>query len=251
MSGRRTPGLYGRRGAHSRGLCLPGRDRDTGPLLLVAAGCVAQPLPDPNDCNRPSSPCRLERPLPSSRLGCGLRQLKFWEACAEKLHGVDLLSDRVAAARQFVADIDLRQANGWQLPYADVSMDLVSAHTLFSSILNEDARASVAAEMTRVLDPHGHILIFDFRISHPLNSDTIGIRRSEISRLFPDFQQHAQSLILAPPIARCLAPVAPCLAVVLEGLCPPLRTHNMSLLRSRRLGIKGEHSSRRHGHGGK
>jgi SAM-dependent methyltransferase len=171
-------------------------------------------------------------------VGCGsgawLRQLKSWGVCAENLHGVDLLVDRVAAAREFAADIDFREANGWQLPYPDASMDLVSAHTVFSSILNEDARASVAAEMTRVLDPLGHILIFDFRISHPLNSDTIGIRRSEISRLFPNFQQDAQSLILAPPIARRLAPVAPWLAVVFEGLCPPLRTHNMSLLRLRR-----------------
>ncbi len=167
-------------------------------------------------------------------VGCGtgawLRQLLAWGGRAENLHGVDLLADRIAAARRLAPDVDYRQADGWQLPYANASMDLVSAHTVFSSILNEHARAGVAAEMTRVLDPHGYILIFDFRISHPLNPDTIGIRRREIRRLFPGFRQYAQSLILAPPIARRLAPVAPWLAVVIEALCPLLRTHNVFLL---------------------
>jgi SAM-dependent methyltransferase len=167
-------------------------------------------------------------------VGCGsgswLRQLLAWGGRAENLHGVDLLEDRITAARQLAPDIDYRQANGWQLPFADASMDLITAHTLFSSILNEHARARVAAEMTRVLDPHGYILLFDFRISHPLNHNTIGIKRSEIRRLFVGFRQYAQSMILAPPIARRLAPVAPWLAVVIESLCPPLRTHNLFLL---------------------
>jgi ubiquinone/menaquinone biosynthesis C-methylase UbiE len=167
-------------------------------------------------------------------VGCGsgawLRQLLAWGGRAENLHGVDLLADRIATARRLTPDADYRQADGWQLPYANASMDLVSAHTVFSSILNEHARAGVAIEMTRVLDPHGCILIFDFRISHPMNPDTVGIRRREIRRLFPGFRQYAQSLILAPPIARRLAPFAPWLAVVLEALCPPLRTHNVFLL---------------------
>jgi len=167
-------------------------------------------------------------------VGCGsgawLRQLLAWGGRAENLHGVDLLADRIVAARRLAPDVDYRQGDGWQLPYANASMDLVSAHTVFSSILNERARAAVAAEMTRVLEPRGYILIFDFRISHPLNPDTVGIRRREIRRLFPGFRQYAQSLILAPPIARRLAPIAPWLAVVIEALCPPLRTHNVFLL---------------------
>lgn len=172
-------------------------------------------------------------------VGCGsgawLRQLLAWGAQAGNLHGIDLLEDRIAAARRLAPDVDFRQADGWRLPYADASMDLVSAHTVFSSILNEHARAGVAAEMTRVLEPHGYILIFDFRISHPRNPDTIGIRRREIRRLFPGFGQYAQSLILAPPIARRLTPVAPWLAVAMEALCPPLRTHNVFLLQSKEI----------------
>lgn len=169
-------------------------------------------------------------------VGCGsggwLRQLQAWGASAQNLHGVDLLPDRIDRARQLAPEIDHRVGSGWQLPFDNAAMGLVTAHTVFSSILNADARQSLAAEMVRVLAPHGRILIFDFRISHPRNRDAIGIRKSEIRRLFPGFQLYSRSLELAPPIARKIVPVAPVAALVLEALCPPLRTHSMHLLQN-------------------
>lgn len=168
-------------------------------------------------------------------VGCGsggwLRQLLAWGADAQNLHGVDLLPDRIDHARQFAPEIDFRVGSGWQLPFDSSAMNLVTAHTVFSSILNADARRSMAAEMVRVLAPQGCILIFDFRISHPRNRDTIGIRKSEIRRLFPGFQLYSRSLELAPPIARRIVPVAPVVALALEALCPLLRTHSLHLLR--------------------
>jgi SAM-dependent methyltransferase len=167
-------------------------------------------------------------------VGCGngvwLQQLMTWGAQAENLHGVDLLPDRIAAARCLAPHIDYRQGSGWQLPFEDGSMDLVSAHTVFSSILNAEARAGLAREMSRVMAPRGCILIHDFRVRHPLNPDTTAIRRSEIRRLFPKFKLYSRSVTLAPPIARRLAPAALWLAEVVEALCPLLRTHNMNLL---------------------
>jgi SAM-dependent methyltransferase len=167
-------------------------------------------------------------------VGCGsggwLRQLAAWGASAENLHGIDLLTDRIACARRLAPEIDHRVGSGWQLPFASVAMNLVTAQTVFSSILSADARQSLAAEMVRVLRPEGSILIFDFRITPPRNRDVIGIRRSEIHRLFPGFNLHSRTLELAPPLARKIAPVSPVLALVLEALCPLLRTHAMYLL---------------------
>jgi SAM-dependent methyltransferase len=169
-------------------------------------------------------------------VGCGsggwLRQLLAWGASAQNLHGIDLLPDRIDRARQLAPEIDHRVGSGWQLPFDNAAMDLVTAHTVFSSILNADARQSLAAEMVRVLAPQGCILIFDFRISHPRNRDAIGIRKSEIRRLFPSFQLYSRSLELAPPLARRIAPVSPVVALALEALCPLLRTHSMHLLQS-------------------
>lgn len=175
--------------------------------------------------------------LSSSRVldvGCGsgtwLRQLCAWGACAANLHGIDLLADRIALARQLDPQIDYRVGSGWQLPFEDASMDLVTAHTVFSSVPNDAARQCLATETIRVVNPRGRILIFDFRISHPRNHDTVGIRKKEIRRLFPDFQLVSRSLNLAPPLLRRIAPASPALAIVLEKLCPFLRTHAMYFL---------------------
>ncbi|MGD0479740.1 MAG: class I SAM-dependent methyltransferase [Terracidiphilus sp.] len=172
-------------------------------------------------------------------VGCGsggwLRQLLAWGASVENLHGIDLLADRIDRARQLAPKIDHRVGSGWQLPFDSAAMNLVTAHTVFSSILDADARQSLAAEMLRVVAPQGSILIFDFRISHPRNRNTIGIRKSEIRRLFLGFELDSHSLELAPPIARKIAPVAPVVALALEALCPLLRTHSMHLLQRVRL----------------
>jgi len=168
-------------------------------------------------------------------VGCGsggwLRQLQAWGACTQQLHGIDLLPDRIALARELSPGIDYCVGSGWELPFDNTTMDLVSAHTVLSSILNADARQRLTAEMVRVLAVQGCILIFDFRIGNPRNRDTIGIRRREIRRLFPGFRLYSRSLQLAPPIARRIAPVSPVLTLVLEALCPLLRTHVMYLLR--------------------
>ncbi|MEA1867009.1 MAG: hypothetical protein U9N19_02755 [Thermodesulfobacteriota bacterium] len=47
------------------------------------------------------------------------------------------------------------------------------------------ARKALAEEMVSVLKSGGMIFIYDYRISDPRNPDTVGIRKSEIKRLFP------------------------------------------------------------------
>jgi ubiquinone/menaquinone biosynthesis C-methylase UbiE len=167
-------------------------------------------------------------------VGCGsggwLRQLCAWGACADNLHGIDLLQDRIAAARELSPQIDFRVGSAWQLPFEDASMDLVTAHTVFSSVPNAAARQRLAHEMRRMLKGSGRILIFDFRIRRPGNYDTVGIRRKEIRRLFPGFQLASRTLNLAPPLLRAIAPASQALAILLEALCPFLRTHAMYLL---------------------
>jgi SAM-dependent methyltransferase len=167
-------------------------------------------------------------------VGCGsgtwLRQLYAWGASASNLHGIDLLPDRIEQARQFSPNMDFRIGSGWQLPFEGDSMDLVTAHTVFSSVPNAASRERLAEEMMRVLKARGRVLIFDFRISRPGNRETVGIRRKEIRRLFPGFQTVSRSLDLAPPLLRSIAPVSPALAILLEALCPFLRTHTMYLL---------------------
>ncbi len=168
-------------------------------------------------------------------VGCGvggwLRKLLEWGASANRLHGIDLLQDRIDNARCLSSGIDFQVASGYELPFPDSSMDLISAHTVFSSIVDTEHRKSLAEEMVRVLRPGGRILIYDYRISDPRNRDTVGIRTYEIRRLFPGRSLRVRSLTLAPPIARRIAPVSPLLCQLLERCIPFLRTHLFCLLR--------------------
>lgn len=168
-------------------------------------------------------------------VGCGagswLLTCLQWGAGAERLHGIDLLEDRIAWARGLLPQADLRVVEGATIPYPDASMDLIFAQTVFSSIKDPVARMALAGEMCRVTKPKGAILIYDFRISHPRSPDTVGIRLSEIQRLFPAMVIARRRLTLAPPIARRVAPWSPLLVHALEACLPFLRTHALYLVR--------------------
>jgi 2-polyprenyl-3-methyl-5-hydroxy-6-metoxy-1,4-benzoquinol methylase len=53
--------------------------------------------------------------------GCGagdwLRTLRAWGAAEGKLHGIDLLEDRIGEARAAAPAIDFRVGSGWALPF--------------------------------------------------------------------------------------------------------------------------------------
>ena len=167
-------------------------------------------------------------------VGCGdggwLRTLAGWGASPERLHGLDLLADRIARAKVMSPNIDFRAAAGWPSPFPDQSMDLVSALTVFSSILDPAARLSLAADMLRVARPGGTIMVYDFRVKRPDNRDVAAVSASEIRRLFPGRPCAFRSLTLAPPLARRLAPLSPALALAAETFFPFLRTHLWSLI---------------------
>lgn len=167
-------------------------------------------------------------------LGCGsggwLRTLMAWGADPEKLHGIDILPDRIETAKKLSHLIDYQVTSGFSIPFINASMDMICAHTVFSSVLSPSAREKMAKEMMRCLQPAGHIMIYDYRISSPKNPDTTGIGKNEITRIFPGMQIHSRSLTLAPPISRRIAPVSPCIAHMAEAVFPFLRTHNIFIV---------------------
>ncbi|HEY3379607.1 MAG TPA: class I SAM-dependent methyltransferase [Armatimonadota bacterium] len=166
-------------------------------------------------------------------VGCGaggwLRTLMEWGVPAEQLHGIDLLRDRVEAAQQLAPHMDLRHASGWNIPFADASQNLVSANTVFSSILDQSARSHLASEMLRVTKPGGYVMVYDFCIADPRNPDTRGVLPSEVRRLFASRKIRVRSLNL-PPVFRRLALASPFLMAMVEGLLPLIRTHRMYLI---------------------
>jgi len=169
-------------------------------------------------------------------VGCGvgdwLRQLLEWGADPGRLHGIDLLADRIARAQALSpATIDFQVGNACDLDFPDGSLDLCMASTVFSSVLDAEARLTLAREMARVVRPGGWVMILDYTVSHPRNPDTIGIRRKEIIRLFPSLKLlYNLGLIFPPPLLRLIPSKLYGLAHFLEDLLPLTCTHRLYVL---------------------
>ncbi|HWO42612.1 MAG TPA: class I SAM-dependent methyltransferase [Candidatus Eisenbacteria bacterium] len=146
-------------------------------------------------------------------IGCGnghwLREFIKWGATPENLTGIDLLAERVVLAKRLSPPgVKYEQADAAQLSFRSESFDIVLQATVFTSILDAQTKASVAAEMLRVVKPRGLILWYDFYVNNPNNPDVRGVSQREIARLFPSCRIDLETVTLAPPIARRLAPIS-------------------------------------------
>jgi SAM-dependent methyltransferase len=178
--------------------------------------------------------------LSSARIldvGCGtgafLRQLISWGADPAKLTGTEFQQDRLDQARRHTA-----AGVQWHLGGLDCaatgSIDLASAETVFSSILDPALRRSLAGEMWRTVKPGGWCMVFDFRYDNPRNRQVRKVTQAELRQYWPANQYHYRTLLLAPPIARRLAR-APCLATeLLTAVLPMLRSHFIFMARKGR-----------------
>lgn len=173
-------------------------------------------------------------PLRVLDVGCGsgsfLRQLIDWGADPAKLTGTELLPERLATARRLTAG-DVRWHLGQPDGLPDAGFDLVSAHTVFSSILDEGARIALAADMWRKLRPGGWCLVFDFRYDNPRNRNVRRVARGDLLRWWPARDFRYRSLLLAPPLARMMARLPNMVSDTLVALVPPVRSHFVFMAR--------------------
>ena len=163
--------------------------------------------------------------------GGELAWLRELGASASNLFGVELLEDRVAAARGTYPELDFRQANAEHLDFEPGEFDLVLAITVFSSILDREMARNVASEIVRVLRPDGALLWYDVRYDSLSNRNVRGVTAARVRDLFPSLQGELRTLTLLPPLARRLGPLTAGGYPLLSAL-PPLRSHLLGLLRT-------------------
>jgi SAM-dependent methyltransferase len=168
-------------------------------------------------------------------VGCGagqwLADFETWGADRAGLAGIDLLEDRIEAARTRLAGgADVRAGDASRLPWPSGHFDVVLQSTVFSSILDHAMRTAVAGEMARVLAPGGVIVWNDFFVDSPGNRAVRGVRRREVAALFPGFRVDLRRVTLAAPLARAIAPRSQLAAIALEAL-RVLDTHYLGVLR--------------------
>lgn len=133
------------------------------------------------------------------------------------LFGIDLLHPRLIEAHHKLPSSPIATADRQYLPYTADSFDLALQFTAFSSILDNQIKLNMAADILRVLKPEGYIIWYDFWLN-PTNKQTRGIHPTEIRHLFPNCSFDFHKITLAPPIARKVVPVSWGLAVFLESL---------------------------------
>ena len=168
-------------------------------------------------------------------IGCGtgywLREFIKWGARPENTTGVDLLSDRVIEAKKLCPEaVQVQCGSAAALAFPKDTFDLVLQSTVFTSVLDASMKQQMASEMLRVVKSDGLILWYDYHVNNPWNSDVRGVKRQEISQLFPGCLIKLQQITLAPPLVRLLAPYS-WLACYLLGKVPWLCTHYLGVVR--------------------
>jgi ubiquinone/menaquinone biosynthesis C-methylase UbiE len=97
-------------------------------------------------------------------VGCGSgTHLRFFAdlgADRARLHGIDLVRERIVAAKRLAPDLDFIVGDATSLPYGNASFDVVSQFTALCNIKDVDLLRRAAAEMTRVAKPDGSIIWF-------------------------------------------------------------------------------------------
>lgn len=166
-------------------------------------------------------------------IGCGpgrwLAEFCQWGADPASLAGVDLLEDRIRAAKRLIPNADIRLGDASRLPWQDEAFDVVTQFTVLSSILDAGMRRRVAGEMVRLLKPGGVALSYDLAIDSYRNPHVTGISAAELRELFPNCKLTIRRSTLAPPISRVVAKRSWILALALEAL-PVLRSHYLAVV---------------------
>ena len=168
-------------------------------------------------------------------IGCGngdlLRDFIKWGARPNHLFGVELMAERVAEAISVCPKaVKICRGNAASLQFPDEIFDLVLQSTVFTSVLDRDTKAQMAAEMCRVLKPSGLILWYDYHMNNPQNPDVRGVKLREIETLFPKCEIRMRRITLAPPIARRLVSYSWLLCYFLSKI-PWLCTHYIGVIR--------------------
>ena len=162
-------------------------------------------------------------------VGCGsggnLLDLLRLGARADAVTGIELLPERVAAARAVLpAAVALIEGDAAVAAVEAASQDAVVAFTVFSSLLEDAPQARLAAAMWRWVKPGGGVLWYDFVVDNPRNPDVRGWPLSRVRTLFPHATLRVRRVTLAPPLARAVTRVHPALYGWFNAL-PWLRTH--------------------------
>jgi SAM-dependent methyltransferase len=165
-------------------------------------------------------------------VGCGggwwLAQLAGAGVPAQRLHGVDLIAERVERARSSVPGALVELADATALPFEDARFGVVLLLTTLSSAGGPARRRALLMDARRVLAPGGVLIVYEPRWPNPRNRHTHRVARRELRTHASDEVSH-EAITLLPPVARRLGERGRPLARVRA-----LRSHRLTVIRAPR-----------------
>ena len=147
------------------------------------------------------------------------------------ISAIELLKDRFDKLKKIIPnDVNLYNLNAINAPIANSSQDIVFQSAVFTSILDEKYKQTLAKNMWDWTKPGGCILYYDFIYNNPKNKEVKGVSIKEIKELFPDGNlKYKKKVTLAMPISRKVCSIHPSVYNVLN-IFPFLRTHVLCII---------------------
>ena len=167
-------------------------------------------------------------------IGCGagwwLRGLAGQGVDPQRLHGVDILGERLERLRGRLPGATVVSGDARALPFADGRFALVTFFTVLSSLRGRnDARAALS-EAWRVLAPGGLLVVYDPIVPTPLNRATRRVGTGEVARALGSEPEAVVPVTVFPPLARRLGARAVPVYGALRKV-RPLLTHRVQVHR--------------------
>jgi ubiquinone/menaquinone biosynthesis C-methylase UbiE len=167
--------------------------------------------------------------------GCGtgywLERLASHGIPGGRLHGLDIRAGTMQMRPGLPPDLELTRGDLRELPFADSTFSVVLLFTVLSSLGSEHDVSRAATEVARVLAPQGVVVVYEPRISNPLNRATRTVDLGNFQRLFGP-PVRTSSLTVLPQLARRLGGATPWLYPALFAV-PLLRTHRLTAFSQR------------------
>ncbi len=163
-------------------------------------------------------------------VGCGsgadLYQLFRLGYLPRNTSGIDILPERLDAARELYPQVNFVLGNAAQMEFPDQHFDVVYESTMFATLPDEDLSQGIAHEMVRVCKAGGHILLIDWRTPKPRDEAYSALTRARMARLFGLGTRTALVATtrgaLVPPVGRLLSRRAHAAYFPVAALCPAL-----------------------------